>query len=70
MDVLAIHDREAAAALNLSIPDGTSELSADAILIATGRRPNTDGRTLENTGVQTDARCHHDERTSANQRCP
>jgi pyruvate/2-oxoglutarate dehydrogenase complex dihydrolipoamide dehydrogenase (E3) component len=55
-DVLSIHDQKDAAVLNLSTPEGASELSADAILIATGRRPNTDGLALENAGVQTDAR--------------
>jgi pyruvate/2-oxoglutarate dehydrogenase complex dihydrolipoamide dehydrogenase (E3) component len=55
-DVLGIHDQKDTAVLTLSTPEGASELSADAILIATGRRPNTDGLSLENAGVQTDAR--------------
>jgi len=35
---------------------GESEVLGDAVLVATGRRPNTDGLALERTGVETDER--------------
>ena len=36
--------------------DGVKKLPADAVLVATGRRPNTAGLNLEAAGVETDAR--------------
>ncbi|WP_068621347.1 FAD-dependent oxidoreductase [Paenibacillus tuaregi] len=38
--------------LHLSSPDGTEELKADAVLVATGRMANTDGLNLEAAGIR------------------
>lgn len=39
--------------VRLSLSDG-GQVTADAVLLATGRKPNTEGLGLENTGVQMD----------------
>lgn len=40
------------ATLTLDTPDGMKQLNADAILVATGRRPNVQGLNLEAAGVE------------------
>lgn len=44
--------------LAISGPDGPSSMTADRVLVATGRRPGTSGLGLENAGVSTDDRGH------------
>ncbi|PDT83905.1 dihydrolipoyl dehydrogenase [Sinorhizobium sp. BJ1] len=44
--------------LSIAGAEGKRTLSASAVLIATGRRPNTDGLALEKIGLQTDNRGH------------
>jgi pyruvate/2-oxoglutarate dehydrogenase complex dihydrolipoamide dehydrogenase (E3) component len=45
-------------ALKLEAGGGTQEVSGSHLLVATGRRPNTDDLGLEKAGVQLDARGH------------
>ncbi len=42
--------------VRISTPEGKQELVADAVLVATGRRPNTQDLNLEAAGIQTDSR--------------
>jgi dihydrolipoamide dehydrogenase len=42
--------------IDVDSPNGTQNLVADTLLVATGRIPNTDRLNLEATGVKTDAR--------------
>jgi pyruvate/2-oxoglutarate dehydrogenase complex dihydrolipoamide dehydrogenase (E3) component len=48
--------REAGVAVSLDCGDGSSEVVGSDILLAVGRRPNTDDLGLERAGVATDAR--------------
>ena len=43
-------------ALQITTPDGDETLTGDTLLLATGRRTNSDRLDLEKTGVETDAR--------------
>ena len=57
-DVLSVHDSGGAAKVSWR-QTGESrvlELEADAVLVATGRRPETDGLNLEAAGVKVDSR--------------
>lgn len=44
--------------VNLETPAGSDRIDADAILVAVGRRPNTDGLQPENVGVNLDPKGH------------
>lgn len=50
--VVQITDGDATATVSLVTPDGTEELETEAILVAAGRQPNTDGLHLEAAGVR------------------
>ncbi len=54
--VQRISETENGIALSLEGADGKRTLSASAVLIATGRRPNTDDLALEKASLQTDKR--------------
>ena len=55
--VVALDEREGSVAVSLARSEGgAEERSYDRVLIAVGRRPNTDQLGLENTGVQLDER--------------
>ena len=49
-----ISDRNGKGYVKISGENGESEVESDAILVAIGRRPNTDGLNLEAAGVKTD----------------
>lgn len=49
--VQSVTDGTNAAVLSVKVDSGVRELTADAILIATGRRPDLEGLHLENAGV-------------------
>jgi len=49
--VTAVSDGEAQAVVSISDADGERTLEADAVLVATGRRPNVEGLGLEAAGV-------------------
>ncbi|GCB37462.1 FAD-dependent oxidoreductase [Bacteroides faecalis] len=49
-------DQKAIVAFEDSLTNETFELEADAVLLATGRRPNTEGLNLKVAGVEVDAR--------------
>lgn len=52
-----VHDNHGAIELELDGPDGAPRsVTADALLVATGRRPNTDRLSLDTTGVEVDDR--------------
>ena len=51
-----ISDRNNKGYVKISGENGESEVESDAILVAIGRRPNTDGLNLEAAGVKTDER--------------
>jgi len=38
----------------LSLSDGSAEVTADRVLVATGRRPNVEGIGLERLGIEPD----------------
>lgn len=64
-----VEDDENYTAIRLATPDGTDEIAADAILVATGRKPNTEGLNLEAAGIETTERggikCDEHLRTTA-----
>ena len=47
-----VHDMEKNAVLTIETKDGKKQLPSDAILVATGRRPNVQGLNLEVAGVE------------------
>lgn len=49
---LGIKDEADSATLTLSTPDGETQLSAEAVLVATGRRPNVESLNLGAAGVE------------------
>lgn len=51
-DVQEIRDERDNAVISVKTPDGEEEIHADAILVATGRRPNVEGLNLEAAGVE------------------
>ena len=51
-----IADRNGKGYVKISGENGESEVESDAILVAIGRKPNTDGLNLEAAGVKTDER--------------
>ena len=53
-------DRDAGGVVHLELADGTT-IAADELLVATGRRPRTDGIGLEAVGVDPDTRLRVDE---------
>ncbi|WP_255169217.1 dihydrolipoyl dehydrogenase [Natrononativus amylolyticus] len=53
-EVTAVSERDGGIAAVVESDDETIELTADALLLATGRRPNTDTLDLENAGIDTD----------------
>ena len=54
--VEAVEQEEGRAKVIITGKDGQQELPADAVLVATGRRPAVDGLNLEAAGVSTNAR--------------
>ncbi len=52
--VSAALDGQGATRLEVATPEGNAELSATALLVATGRVPNTDRLHLESAGVESD----------------
>lgn len=46
-----VRDAAEGAVLSVRLPEGNEELRADAVLVATGRRPNVEGLNLEAAGV-------------------
>ncbi len=54
--VKAAEQEEDGAVVVIDTREGERRLQADAVLVATGRRPNTKGLNLEAAGVKTDAR--------------
>ncbi len=52
--VQKIHDRDGEVAISYQKGDHHQELSADALLIATGRKPNIEALNLENTSIAVD----------------
>ncbi len=54
--VVGLEDTGSAVAVRFEGPDGPSEKEFARVLVAVGRRPNSDGIGLENTGVKIDAR--------------
>ena len=53
--VSAKRREDGAIALEMLSPDGPDELIVDEVLVAVGRRPNSDTMDLDNTGVRIDA---------------
>ena len=54
--VTAVEQADGHALVVIEDADGVKKLPADAVLVATGRRPNTAGLNLAAAGVETDAR--------------
>lgn len=52
----SVHDKDQKAVVSVETPDGPKELSADAVLAATGRRPNVKDLNLEAAGVELTSR--------------
>ena len=50
--VKEVREEGSQAVLALETPDGPRELQADAVLVATGRRPNVEGLALDAAGVE------------------
>lgn len=50
--VKEVREEGAQAVLALETPDGPRDLQADAVLVATGRRPNVEGLALDAAGVE------------------
>lgn len=50
--ITQIRDGETTARLTADTPDGSFEAEAEAVLVATGRRPNVEGLNLEAAGVE------------------
>lgn len=48
----SVHDSDQKAVVSVETPDGPKEISADAVLIATGRRPNVKDLNLDAAGVE------------------
>ena len=51
-----VSDRDNRGYIKVSGEEGAAEIEADAILVAIGRKPNTEGLNLEAAGVRTDER--------------
>lgn len=51
-----IEDRGDSVLIALSTPDGEEQAEADAVLVATGRRANTEGLNLEAAGIESNER--------------
>ena len=47
----SVHDKDTQTAVSVETPDGPKEILADAVLVATGRRPNVKDLNLEAAGV-------------------
>lgn len=56
VQVEKVEDKDNQAIITLKTPDGSLELSADAVLAATGRRPNVSGLNPEAAGVELTSR--------------
>lgn len=48
----SVHDKGAQAVVSLETPEGARQLFADAVLVATGRRPNVKDLNLEAAGIE------------------
>ena len=57
--ITSVRDEEAETIVSVKTPEGDEKISADAVLIATGRRPNVDDLNLEAAGVELTPRCCH-----------
>ena len=55
-DVTRVENRDGKVALRVAMTDEVMEVVGSHLLVATGRRPNTDDLGLERAGVETDAR--------------
>jgi pyruvate/2-oxoglutarate dehydrogenase complex dihydrolipoamide dehydrogenase (E3) component len=55
-DVTRVENRNGKVALRVALTDEVMEVVGSHLLVATGRRPNTDDLGLERAGVETDAR--------------
>ena len=53
---VAIEESPDAATVSLTTPDGPASLTADAVLLATGRRPTTEALGLEAAGIEVNER--------------
>lgn len=56
VQVEKVEDQDDQAVVTLKTPDGSLELTADAVLAATGRRPNVSGLNPEAAGVELTSR--------------
>lgn len=52
----AVHDKDSGVRIAVTENDSEYQFEADAVLLATGRRPATSGLNLQTAGIQTDAR--------------
>ena len=50
------HDTDSEVCITVENGDGTGKIFADAVLVATGRRPNTEGLNVEAAGVKLTSR--------------
>ena len=55
-ECIAVEKRSNGIAVNVSCDDGPEEVEGSHLLMAVGRRPNTDDLGLDNAGVETDGR--------------
>lgn len=56
VDVTSLEDGNDAVTVHMDTPEGPWQLQADAVLMATGRRPATEDLGLEQAGIETDER--------------
>ncbi|WP_370696119.1 dihydrolipoyl dehydrogenase family protein [Brachybacterium muris] len=56
VDVTSLEDGTDAVTVHMDTPEGPWQLQADAVLMATGRRPATEDLGLEQAGIETDER--------------
>nr|WP_276549625.1 FAD-dependent oxidoreductase [Brachybacterium muris] len=56
VDVTSLEDGTDAVTVHMDTPEGPWQLQADAVLMATGRRPATEDLGLEQSGIETDER--------------
>ncbi|PZP16770.1 MAG: pyridine nucleotide-disulfide oxidoreductase [Brachybacterium faecium] len=56
LDVTSLEDGTDAVTVHMDTPEGPWQLQADAVLMATGRRPATEDLGLEQAGIETDER--------------
>lgn len=54
--ILSVHDTDSEVCITVENGDGTGKIFADAVLVATGRRPNTEGLNVEAAEVKLTSR--------------